>query len=98
MNAEAARSHMTHPEYCALEREAKVKHEYIAGEVFAMTGGTLEHSRLQAELVYQLMSALRDGPYRVLTSDGRVRIEAAELDVDALYRGAFARPGSESGG
>ncbi|NJN05173.1 MAG: Uma2 family endonuclease, partial [Rhodobacteraceae bacterium] len=32
---------MTYAEYCALEREGQAKHEYLRGEVFAMTGGTL---------------------------------------------------------
>lgn len=28
---------MTYAEYCALEHEAEVKHEYLRGEVFATT-------------------------------------------------------------
>jgi Uma2 family endonuclease len=81
MNAEASQLRMTHTEYCALEREAELKHEYLAGEVFAMTGGTLEHSRLQAQLVRMIGNALEGGPCRVLTSDGRVRIEIVDADV-----------------
>jgi Uma2 family endonuclease len=81
MTAEAPALRMTHAEYCAREREATVKHEFIAGEVFAMTGGTLEHSRLAMEVGYMLMSVLRDGPCRVLSADARVRIEAADADV-----------------
>ena len=72
---------MTHAEYCALEREATVKHEYIAGEVFAMTGGTLEHSRLAGKITQLLLNRLDGGPCRVFTSDARVRIEAADVDV-----------------
>lgn len=48
---------MTYAEYCAMEREAAVKHEYIAGEVFAMAGGSREHSRLAGGVTYQLASS-----------------------------------------
>lgn len=81
MNAEALALPMTHAEYCALEREATIKHEYLAGEVFAMTGGTLEHSRLATQLTYLLVGALRGGPCVVLSADARVRIEAVDVDT-----------------
>lgn len=72
---------MTHAEYCALERDATIKHEYVAGEVFAMTGGTLEQSRLAGRIIQQLLNRLEDGPCEVFTSDARVRIEAVDADV-----------------
>lgn len=72
---------MTHAEYCAFEREATLKHEYLAGEVFAMTGGTLEHSRLAVQVSHLLVSALSGGSCRVLSADARVRIEAVDVDV-----------------
>lgn len=72
---------MTHAEYCAFERGATVKHEYIAGEVFAMAGGTLEHSRLAGKITQLLLNLLEGGPCRVLTADARVRIEAVDADV-----------------
>lgn len=72
---------MTYAEYCALERDTAVKHEYIAGEVFAMAGGSLEHSRLAGQLARMLGNALEGQPCRVLTSDARVRIEAVDVDT-----------------
>jgi Uma2 family endonuclease len=81
MNAEAVAFPMTRAEYCAYEREAEIKHEYIAGEVFAMTGGTLEHSRLGVQLAYLLVRALEGRPCRVLSADARVRIEAVDVDT-----------------
>ena len=72
---------MTYAEYCAFERDATVKHEYLAGEVFAMTGGTLEHSRLAMEIGRLLGNALEGGPCRVLSADARVRIEAVDVDT-----------------
>jgi Uma2 family endonuclease len=72
---------MTYAEYCAFERQAQVKHEYLRGEVFAMTGGTLEHARLASRLIYLLSRDLGNRPCRVLTSDARVRVEATDLDT-----------------
>lgn len=69
VTAEATQLRMTHAEYCAFEREAAIKNEYLAGEVFAMTGGTLEHSRLAAQIGHLLLSALAGGPCRVLSAD-----------------------------
>lgn len=72
---------MTYAEYCAFERDATIKHEYLRGEVFAMTGGTLEHARLGGRLIYLLTRELAAKPCRVLTSDARVRVEATDLDT-----------------
>ena len=37
----AERRQMTEVEYLAFELDAQVKHEYVAGEVFAMAGASL---------------------------------------------------------
>ena len=72
---------MTYAEYCAFEREATVKHEYLRGEVFAMAGATLEHGRLAMHVGYLLTRALEGRPCRVFSSDVRVRIEATDFDT-----------------
>lgn len=72
---------MTYAEYCELERSAASKHEYLRGEVFAMAGGTIEHGRLAARIIYLLTRELERRPCRVLSSDVRVRIEATDLDT-----------------
>ena len=50
----ALSQHMTYAEYCAFEREAAVKHEYLRGEVFALAGATLEHGRLAMQIGFML--------------------------------------------
>ena len=72
---------MTYAEYCVFERDAALKHEYLRGEVFAMTGGTLEHGRLGANIIYLLKRQLEGRPCRVFSSDVRVRVEATDLDT-----------------
>jgi Uma2 family endonuclease len=49
--------YLTVIEYLALEREAEARSEYLDGEMFAMTGGSLRHkiiSNLVRELGWQL--------------------------------------------
>jgi Uma2 family endonuclease len=74
---EAAREKKMSPvEYLALERASEMKHEYADGEIFAMSGGTFEHSATAANILGELRSALADRGCSVLTSDMRVHIPA----------------------
>lgn len=69
-------------DYLAIERESTdVKHEYIAGQVFAMSGGSYEHSLITANLARALGNRLGGSPCVVLSSDMRIRIETADACV-----------------
>lgn len=70
---------MSYADYCERERSATTKHEYLRGEVFAMTGGTPQHSALAARVTALLTRELAGRPCRVFNSDLRVRIEATDL-------------------
>jgi Uma2 family endonuclease len=67
---------MTYEEYLALETSSELKHEYVNGVVYAMSGGTPEHARLATSMSYQLSRALAGRPCVVFSADGRVRIAA----------------------
>jgi Uma2 family endonuclease len=62
-------------EYLRLEAHSPVRHEYVNGEMFAMTGGTLRHNTIALNLAVALRNGLRAGPCRVYINDVRVRIE-----------------------
>ena len=66
-------------EYLAIEEVARVKHEYLEGEIYAMAGGTPEHAALAAVVTTMLGEQLRGSPCRVYSSDLRVRILATGL-------------------
>jgi Uma2 family endonuclease len=68
---------MTEEEYLRRDRAATYKSEFVDGEMFAMSGGTLWHSQISANWIVHLGYALRGGPCRVFTSDARVRIAAS---------------------
>jgi Uma2 family endonuclease len=44
----------TYEEYLARERETGLEHEFLDGQIFAMSGGTPEHARLIAEVSFAL--------------------------------------------
>jgi len=69
----------TYADYVALELTSPTKHEFLDGEIYAMAGGSEEHSALAAEVLRILGNAVRDRPCRVHTSDLRVYVEATGL-------------------
>jgi Uma2 family endonuclease len=58
---------MTVEEYLAFEAAAEVKHEYVAGEVYAMSGVTRRHARIITNLIFRLRLAARGSPCDVLS-------------------------------
>ncbi|NJL52283.1 MAG: Uma2 family endonuclease [Hydrococcus sp. SU_1_0] len=64
----------TPEEYFQWEAEQQLRHEYINGQVYAMSGGTINHSKIASNLNFILKSHLRGGGCQVLNSDARVNI------------------------
>jgi Uma2 family endonuclease len=64
----------TPEEYFAWEEQQQCRHEYIDGEIYAMTGGTLNHSEIAMNFGFLLKAHLRGSGCRVLNSDARVNI------------------------
>src|SRR5258708_14502493 len=62
-------------DYLVLERDSEVKHEFDAGDILAMSGGTARHSALAAKIV-TAMEVTRAPGCTVFTSDMRVRVVA----------------------
>lgn len=69
----------TYAEYVALESWSSTKHEFLDGDIYAMSGGSDEHAALAAETIVVLGIAVRGRFCRVYTSDLRVRVEAVDL-------------------
>ena len=72
------RKRLTYAEYVAIANDSHIKYEYVAGEVIAMAGGTVEHGRLIGRAAALIDRALEGKPCIVLPSDLRVRIRAAD--------------------
>ncbi len=62
-------------EYLALEAESEIKHEYIDGEIYPMTGGTGNHSTIIAYTIAALVNLLSESDCVVRSSDMRVGVD-----------------------
>jgi Uma2 family endonuclease len=60
-------------EYVEFELASPRKHEYVAGQVFAMVGVSRRHSGIAVNIASNLYSAADDGPCRVHVSEVRLR-------------------------
>ena len=72
---------LTVSEYLQLELESEVRHEYIAGEVYAMAGASEEHNLIRGNIYVKFRQHLRGSGCRVFSSDMKVKIE----DLDIFY-------------
>ncbi len=69
---------LTYAEYLAQEAASQSKHEFLRGDVWAMSGGTPEHGRLAVRAGALLTSALQKRPCVVYSSDVRIRIQTTD--------------------
>jgi len=60
------------------ESEQSERHEFINGEVFAMTGARDGHNTISGNLFSALRSTLRGSPCRAFIADMKLRIDAAD--------------------
>ena len=66
-------------EYLAMEQVAEYKSEYYDGEIFAMSGGTADHSKIALNIGAELLDRLETSPCHVFNSDMRLQIERSGL-------------------
>jgi Uma2 family endonuclease len=65
---------MTPQEYLEWEEQQPIKYEYINGEVFAMTGGTIPHNDIAINLTSALKNHLRGKGCKVQMVDAKVGV------------------------
>ncbi|MEO6254459.1 MAG: Uma2 family endonuclease [Ferruginibacter sp.] len=61
-------------DYLKAERDAVEKHEYYHGEVFAMSGASVNHNRIQVNLIGELHTKLKGKGCQPYGSDLRIHI------------------------
>ncbi len=69
---------LTEAQYLELERAAEIKSEFHDGQMFAMSGGTFNHSLLAATMISLLRNQEPPGCH-TLSSDMRIKVEAGGL-------------------
>jgi len=65
---------MTPQEYLEWEEQQSIKYEYVNGEVFAMTGGTLSHNSIALNLASALKNHLRGKGCKTFMADAKVGV------------------------
>ncbi|NMG07221.1 Uma2 family endonuclease [Brasilonema sp. UFV-L1] len=65
---------MTPQEYLEWEEQQPIKYEYINGEIFAMTGGTIPHNDIALNLASALKNHLRGKGCKVQIADAKVGV------------------------
>jgi Uma2 family endonuclease len=70
-------------EYLDGELVSDIRHEYIDGEVYAMSGGTKNHNRIAGNIFSMLDGKLFGSPCKPFINDINVRIKT--LESDAFY-------------
>jgi Uma2 family endonuclease len=70
---------LTVSEYLQLELNSQIRHEYIAGEIYGMTGASQQHNLIIGNIYMKLRQHLRGTGCRVFSSDMKVKIEKLEI-------------------
>ncbi len=65
-------------DYLAWEERSPGKHEYLAGEIFAMVGATDAHVTITMNLAVLLHAHVRGRPCRVYMADMKLRVDTAD--------------------
>jgi Uma2 family endonuclease len=72
---------LTVDDYLAFEKDGRLRHEYVASEIFPMTGGGLEHNIIAGNIFTALSVHLRGSSCRTFMSDFKVRLKNGMDDI-----------------
>ncbi len=75
----AEKFHLTPNDYLATERASDLRHEYVVGQVFAMAGGSSNHSLIAMNLAVAIGRQLVGSTCRLYTSDLKVGVVESDL-------------------
>jgi Uma2 family endonuclease len=79
--AHALRSPIALFDYLRLEEASATRHEYVGGEIHAMTGGTLRHNRISINVLRALGDHFEGTPCQVFMNDVKLHVQA----TDSVY-------------
>ena len=81
MSSVVAQTYLTPEDYLAFERKATTRHEYLNGQIVAMSGASFAHNFITVNIATHLNIQLMDGECRVATSDMRVKV----TEIDSYF-------------
>ena len=69
-------SKLTEEQYLNIERAAEFRSEFLDGEMFAMSGGSTNHARLQTNILVEISIGLRGSRCEAFGSDFRIKVSS----------------------
>ena len=79
MSQATAEKLMSVEEYLALEEKSKIRHEYMDGEIFVMSGGTRKHSLAGTNILTELGLQLRERDCEVHAGELRISVRGGHF-------------------
>lgn len=80
MGAKSAKEY-TPEQYLALEKRSEVRHEYHDGQIYAMAGGTYNHSVIGTNITTELNLITRKAGCTTFNGDMKIRIDSKDCFV-----------------
>ena len=81
MEIAASQSLFSVEDYLKYEADGRVRHEYVAGEIFAMTGASVAHNLIAGNIFTAFSNHLRGGACRAFMSDFKIRLKNNMEDI-----------------
>ena len=72
---------ITVEEYLELELTARVRHEYVAGQIYAMVGASEAHNIIAGNIFAILRPHLRGSSCKAFVSDMKVKVKTQQADI-----------------
>lgn len=72
---------LTVDEYLKAEESSLIRHEYLAGQIFAMAGASEEHNLIAGNIYALLRPHLRGSDCRAFVSDMKVKVRVENVDI-----------------
>lgn len=72
---------LTVEEYLKLEQDAEIRHEYVAGQIYAMAGASEAHNLIAGNIFALLRPHLRGTSCRAFVSDMKVKVKTQQADI-----------------
>lgn len=68
-------------EYLNLEQDAEIRHEYVAGQIYAIAGASEAHNLIVTNLIAILRPHLRGSSCWTFVSDMKVKVKTQQADI-----------------
>lgn len=72
---------LTVEEYLKFEQDGEIRHEYVAGQIYAMAGASEAHNLIAGNIFALLRPHLRGSSCRTFVSDMKVKVKTQQADI-----------------